>query len=187
MIIKGIDAHTKKINIITEVIINIYRVVFSANLKFLNFKFNNFTLVTNKILIIIVNVSKTKTELYTLYILMCIRFCWNFADKGIDATNIANAGVGNPLNSCDWSVILNIANLIAENTMIINERKGKIGLSDTFFIKENITNVGASPKLTTSDRESNSFPNIEVALSFLAKNPSKKSKTDAIKINIADI
>lgn len=71
--------------------------------------------------------------------------------------------------------------------MIINERKGKIGLSDTFFIKENITNVGASPKLTTSDRESNSFPNIEVALSFLAKNPSKKSKTDAIKINIADI
>lgn len=75
MIIKGIDAHTKKINIITDVIINIYRVVFSANLKFLNFKFNNFTLVTNKILIIIVNVSKTKTELYTLYILMCIRFC----------------------------------------------------------------------------------------------------------------
>lgn len=186
MIISGIDDHINRTNIITDVIINIYLILFSANLKFLNFKFSNFRFVTNKMLIIMANETITMAELYTL-IIICKGFCGNFADSGIDAKNIANAGVGKPLNSFDWSVMLNIAKRIAENTIIMNEIKGKNALSDKFFIKEKTRNVGASPKLTMSDNESNSFPNIEVALSFRAKNPSKKSKTDAIKINIADI
>ena len=44
---------------------------------------------------------------------------------------------------------------------------------------------GATPKLTISDRESNCFPNADVALKSLAINPSKKSITAAIPIKIA--
>ena len=41
--------------------------------------------------------------------------------------------------------------------------------------------VGVTPKLTTSDKLSNSAPIFDVALSILAVNPSTKSKNAAIK------
>ena len=43
--------------------------------------------------------------------------------------------------------------------------------------------MGATPKLTKSARESNCFPNSDCALSFLARNPSKKSKMADKRIN----
>lgn len=44
-------------------------------------------------------------------------------------------------------------------------------------------NAGATPKLTTSARESSSFPISEYDFSNLAENPSKKSKIMAATIN----
>lgn len=101
----------------------------------------------------------------------------------IDAINNAKAGVGKPLKLSTWFVILKIANLIADNRIIINERKGNHSNSVDKSIRLNIKKVGASPKLITSDNESNCFPNSDCAFKILAINPSKKSNIEAIKIN----
>jgi len=47
----------------------------------------------------------------------------------------------------------------------------------------NKINPGATPKLTTSARESSSFPIAEYALSSLAEKPSRKSKIIAARIS----
>lgn len=98
-------------------------------------------------------------------------------------TSKANAGVGRPLNSYFWSVILKIASLIADINTIINDTNGKISEFVVFFIKWNIIKVGASPKLIKSDNESICLPNSELTLSIRAANPSKKSKTAARIMN----
>jgi len=118
---------------------------------------------------------------------MCKRFAGNFAINGIEATSMANEGVGRPLNSFICSVILKIASLIAEKIIIKNETNGNISISLMFLIRENIMNVGAKPKLTKSERESICLPNSDCAFNFRAKNPSKKSKTDDTKTKMAEI
>ncbi len=45
---------------------------------------------------------------------------------------------------------------------------------------------GATPKLTTSDKESSCLPTNEVACNNRARNPSKKSTTAAMPIHIED-
>lgn len=124
------------------------------------------------------------------------KFVLSLIINGIAATKIAKAGVGNPENSVFWfSSILNFANRKAEKTTIINEISDIILWEKLISIKEfslpneakiswNIIKLGASPKLTTSERESNSLPNSEVAFSKRAVKPSKKSKILAIKISI---
>jgi hypothetical protein len=47
--------------------------------------------------------------------------------------------------------------------------------------------AGATPKLTTSAKESSSFPIAEYAFSQRAAKPSKKSKTEATRMKYAAI
>ncbi len=115
---------------------------------------------------------------------MCMRFDENCFETEIEAMKSAKAGVGSPLNSVAWSVVLKMARRMADKIIIINVRNGKYGFSLFSEIKVNIINVGASPKLTTSDRESSSLPNSDFALRRRAVNPSRKSKIEAIKISI---
>ena len=115
---------------------------------------------------------------------MCRRFSGNFIAIGNVAVYNANAGVGNPRKSFFWSVMLKIASRIAEKRIISSARNGKKLLSDVFCSSFSIIKVGASPKLTTSDKESYCLPNSDVAFNKRAVNPSKKSKIEAIKIII---
>ena len=115
---------------------------------------------------------------------MCMRFDENFAETGIAAMKSASAGVGSPLNSVVWSVVLKIASLIADKIIIKNAKYGKNSFVVFSEISENIMNVGARPKLTTSERESSSLPNSDFAFKRRAVKPSRKSKTEAMKINI---
>ena len=115
---------------------------------------------------------------------MCIRFDENCFETGIEAMKSAKAGVGSPLNSVAWSVVLNMARRMADKIIIIKARNGKSVFAVFSEIKVNIMNVGARPKLTTSDRESSSLPKSDFALSRRAVNPSRKSKIEATKISI---
>ncbi len=184
--ISGIADHQ---NIVIDIIDNskkVYLILFDTNLKSWNFRENIFILLINNALNVIVEVIKNILLLYTLYILMCIIFSGNCIAMGMEAVNNASAGVGSPKNSVFWSVMLNIARRIAEKSIIIIDRNGRIVLFDVFCSSLSIMKVGASPKLTTSDRESYCLPNSDVAFNKRAVNPSKKSKIAAIRIIIPD-
>ena len=55
-----------------------------------------------------------------------------------------------------------------------------------FDKRENITIEDVIPKVTRSDKESNSIPNFELTFKILAKNPSKKSHTIPNKTKTAN-
>ena len=59
-------------------------------------------------------------------------------------------------------------------------------LPSSFKVQKYIINAGATPKLTTSVRESNSFPTFDVPLINLAILPSKVSRIHAINIATID-
>ena len=80
-----------------------------------------------------------------------------------EATNIAFAGVGIPIKEdvCRES-ILNFANRKAEKTGIRNAMYGKNEFSGVITLNhEKRMTPGATPKLTTSDKESSCFPTSE--------------------------
>ncbi len=58
----------------------------------------------------------------------------------------------------------------------MNDKYGKYSQVVDFFRRLNIMNVGASPKLTKSAKESICLPNSDCAFNNRAVNPSKKSK-----------
>ena len=97
---------------------------------------------------------------------------------------MAAAGVGSPMNElCCRSSILNFASLKAD---IIARKRGTKQTSDLELLNmvSNSITEGSTPKLTISARESSSLPRPELALSILAANPSKKSKTAAASIRM---
>ena len=102
------------------------------------------------------------------------------------AQKIAFAGVGNPIKEdvCRSSK-LKIAKRNAEKMGIRNAAKHTYSFMPLADKSENTIAPGATPKLTTSANESNSFPNGEYAFKARAAKPSKKSKTP--EINIANI
>jgi len=181
-------AETAKITSSNRLIIrNINLSLLSFSVKFLNFSENIFNFETNRLLNRIVIVMSTILFVNILYILMCAKLYEKCSAKGIDTTNNANAGVGKPINSVFWSVILKIDNLIAEKTIIKNDTNGKKECSPEIFIKLYIINVGARPKLTRSENESICFPNSDWAFNKRATKPSKKSNIEARIINPAEI
>lgn len=109
---------------------------------------------------------------------------------GINAPqNNPFAGTGNPRKEdvCLLS-ILNFANRKAAKIGIKKARKGTLlpkGTPSEELIRNEYTmNPGAAPKLTTSANESNCAPSGECDLNKRAKNPSRKSKNAANRINM---
>ena len=83
--------------------------------------------------------------------------------------------------SCCLSSRLNLASLSAEKAAI---SKGKsLRTWDCVPKTQYSITEGRTPKLTTSDRESSSFPTSEYAFRSLADKPSQKSKTAARSIS----
>ena len=89
--------------------------------------------------------------------------------------------------------MLNLAKRMAENTGNRNAKQGNTlmpainhcGKSNERLISQYMMNPGATPKETTSERESKSAPMGEWAWSRRAAKPSKKSKSPATKIMMA--
>lgn len=112
-------------------------------------------------------------------------------------TTRADAGVGSPLKWLFCVVSrLNVARRSAEKAGIKKGQARRIHwrkvadpgwkrgscLMNSFSIKRNMKIPGATPKLTTSARESSSFPRSEYALSRRATRPSRKSNNAQRKI-----
>lgn len=121
--------------------------------------------------------------------------------KTMATTPNALAGEANPLKDSFWlSSILNLARRIAAEIAII-AGTARVVISPTVVvgppektvvpvIEDRIvytTTAGATPKLTTSARESRSLPMGENAFNNLAEKPSKKSKTMAAIISHAAV
>ena len=104
---------------------------------------------------------------------------------------MAMPGAGMPRNEVFCvSSTLNLAKRMAENTVNRNAKQGntlmpamhQCGRSNERLISQYMMNPGATPKETTSDKESKSAPMGEWTLSSRAVKPSKKSKRPATKI-----
>lgn len=105
--------------------------------------------------------------------------------KNIPIKKIAVAGVGKPEKSSDEGLVLNIANLSAEDTNKI--QGGMYPTQVSSGESKKYKYAGAIPKLTKSARESNSLPISLCALSARAARPSITSKPTANNNNTEPI
>lgn len=116
----------KKIINNNETIIRLYFKILFLKEKFENFNAIIFILeISRKENIKVTEIKKSKFVYSWLTNFKLNKKLLHFKLNGIDATKIANAGVGSPLNSYFWSVILKTANLKTEKRAIINETNGK--------------------------------------------------------------
>ena len=109
----------------------------------------------------------------------------NFIKDGIPQINKACAGVGTPMNESFCRIsILNFAKRMAAKTD--NDKPSHDHCPAPVFINKFLIKIpGNTPKLTTSAKESNSFPIGLETFNILALAPSRKSKTQAAQTNQA--
>lgn len=194
IIIAKIAFKENRINKIKEININKYAGIFAGSFRFLIFKENigMFEIIKNEI------ISERQNNTTGIFNRLIIK--GRISDcriSGNEANNSPEAGVGKPRKYSDCSVlILNFASLKEDATTIKtgeikNSRLGKVRAdkSDPYIVIFRTSAIskkrmiaGAIPKLIRSARESNCLPRSEYAFSSLAENPSRKSKTAAMKI-----
>lgn len=174
---------------------NMYRSLLSAHVRFLNLRANMGNSEFMSIAVIIDMIRRDSKPIFVVKSVSVhpIGITAQLAISGWVAHTpraahiSALAGTGSPKNECDCRVsILNLASRYALAAGISNARYDHSTSPCSSKIRYKM-NAGATPEVTTSASESNSFPRGEDTPNARAANPSQKSKKMPRQISTAAI